>query len=145
MAKEIRIGICGCTQEYLGELAGITIGSVLPQDPLFVREVTIDEYDQRGSLRTTRAHFFLDVHEGAVSRQTEVALSFIQLVSNRRGKDYLYIGGMNRKYKRLWRGPKIPSSFEILEAVCILLRELPREKFEQWLTTMTPKDWVLMR
>ncbi len=153
----VRVGICSCSNHYNTKFVGrkLTVSrlrdGVLPSPRAFsIIECPIRDAHQRQDLLHSRCHFFLDTHfrgDGHVS----VKLLRNELVSNgsQPGMGYkLYLGGMNicasmSKSKKEWERKKPPTSTEVVSALARLLDNIKCNKFERWLTTMTPEDWYL--
>lgn len=144
--NELRIGICSCSEFYNGKLQGKTIEIPEGSNSFSIVETVIFDKKQRPSIRQNRPHLFLDVHPVKEGYNTELAL--INLYPTTRGRgDQVFIGmtsGMSPNLEKRWNcNPQPATVEEILVAIPELVLWRGRERFNKWLTRMTPPGWVM--
>lgn len=112
--NELRIGICGCTTAYHGQLEGKELcvtkltGVTLDQPVKFtIKEVAIPEHAQNSTQVRSRSHVFVDVHNACTHNQNvRVFIRLLDYVPRRKGHIKL-----KRLLTNFWKRP----SWEIIQ------------------------------
>lgn len=144
-AQELRVGICGCTPYFHGQLQGQRIMirlSPTVERVFLIEEIVIPEEKQREALKENRCHCFIDVHPDFRDPSLfSVTLSLNKLVPHKGGKDYLYQAGYDG---RSWGNVAVvPSPREMLAVIRAILQDNGLDRLEKWLAVMTPSGWTL--
>lgn len=151
-AGVLRVGICSCTDYYVGKIAGrrITVrrfaDGPLPE-PLSFRfqEAIIPDDQGREAIRLIRAHFFLDVHKE--ERHFDVRLGCNDFQSSGQGTiDLVFIGGSLRLGHPMpdgsWsRRGSLPHAPEVRARIRETLSYFQSRRFFAWLGRVTPEGW----
>lgn len=149
--QELRVGICGCSSRYQGKLEGkhisLPVGDGNDDPDLFVlKEVLIpDTRDRRETVRSVRAHFFVDYHTIFRTNEADTELHRNQLIPNGKGRrEKLYIAGWFVGWQvKVWRRKSGVRTSTILNGMERLMSCMTAEKRRVWLSRMTPEGWRL--
>lgn len=136
-AKEIRVGVCECTNVFGDRLNGREFN--LAPYAFRVVQVPVVGGDHTPDIKNQRTHFFLDT----VDNTGETRLNLIKLYPPKApGGEELIRAGHRSDQSKWWDGT-VPTPEAIVRGMATILENMGSVKLGVWLDRMTPAGWAM--
>ena len=142
--NNLRVGICGCTHLYHGDLEGRkwiinTLGgnAVIPRITFELKEVLIPENMQTSTLLTSRCHFFVDMHYSSTLSRPYLTSALLEdyVPRSRTGAEVPFSGW---GFYMGWNTKEPIGTFELLKSIRSIIMKMDEDDMYGWLIHLSP-------